>query len=100
MGDHKIGRLMSFFDTGVPDHTRVADSCLMTALCTCDHNVEELSAPCELPCPGSGNCGGGSFPYPCGPTGELCPTLSSVPPNASQCYKLGNASSFGRANWP
>jgi len=100
VGKQKIGRLMNLFNTGVPDHTQVADSCMWTALCTCHHNVMELTAPCNKPCPGSGNCGGGSFPYPCGANGQLCPTLASVPASAGTCTDLGNASRFGKSSGP
>lgn len=90
-GIAKVGRLMSSYNPGVPlKPGSVSEVCWTTGLCMCSKQQYSSYGPgCAEACPGSGNCGGGtwgpqlslngSYGYPCGAQGEAC-TLETIPP--------------------
>jgi len=106
-GKYPIGRRMDLYDVGSPRGSSlgvIPQVCQTTALCSCASDVPAPGPGCPGPCPGSGNCGGGpwgeqmtlpqgTFGYPCGMHGELCPSEELVPPlltNPEQFRNPGN----------
>jgi len=84
-GIAKVGRPMSSYNPGLPlKPGQVNEACWTTGLCQCSSEPYGSYGPgCAQACPGSGNCGGGTWGpqlalngsegYPCGADGAGCP---------------------------